>query len=107
MSRPAGVGDATFTLQRRGGQQRFQIPYFSMGALNFERLSILHGYACGIVATVFQGMQSRNQEVNDITPRAGCDYAAHLRSLASLGNCSCIALLPSIPGHMLLPAAET
>ncbi len=25
----------------------------------------------------------------------------HKRSLASLGNCSCIALIPSIPGHML------
>jgi hypothetical protein len=31
---------------------------------------------------------------------------ASLRSLASLGNCSCIALIPSIPGHMLPPSAE-
>ena len=28
-----------------------------------------------------------------------------MMSLASLGNCSCIALIPSIPGHMLPPAA--
>jgi hypothetical protein len=84
-----------FSLAGTKGELRFQSSLFGKQAS--ERL-------LKITVTRKSDNQKHVFELTPATP-AGMLFAEQKRSLASLGNCSCIALIPSIPGHMLPPAA--
>ena len=77
--RPAGVGDADISAQRRGSQRVRESAHLAEHAPPVQALVVTADdrEPCGVVPPVFEAQQALDQDGRDAAPRDGAYDSAH------------------------------
>ncbi|MET4837508.1 hypothetical protein ABIF44_006915 [Bradyrhizobium japonicum] len=78
MSRPAGVTDASMPRRRTIAQLLLKVPQLTFGAAALDLDSFESCEARGIVATIFQSPERRDQLINDRTTAQNANNSTHI-----------------------------
>ena len=79
VGRPAGVGDAAATGRRGFAGGVDQLADFALAAQAVQAIAVIHrGQAGGIVAAVFQTLESLQKSVGDFNARRGGGDSTHI-----------------------------